>query len=272
MDDVLKEELGVMYVGIPGFYNTFFGGMADLERAAKAIYEKCTEGTNPLFSEGWTGWPQDANEKAVLGWLAELIENFAVWAEEFRPTPAHRRRPLAQPHKPIEGSTGERKLDVGFVDNPKAGKETQCNWTHILVPGELKSNPSNDIASKAWLDIGRYARKVLAAQHTRRFVLGFTICGPLIRLWEFDRLGGIASEQFDINKEGLQFVSIILGFLWMNEEELGFDPTILTEEGQQVIKIERGPNRDFRHRCVDEVYTLYCRSRNNLLESPLQGR
>ena len=49
-----------------------------------------------------------------------------------------------------------------------------------------------------------------------------------MRVWEFDRLGGIASEQFDINEDGLQFVSTILGFLWMNEEELGFDPTIMT--------------------------------------------
>jgi len=46
------------------------------------------------------------------------------------------------------------------------------------------------IASKAWLDLGTYAREVLATQDTRRFVLGFTLCGLLMRIWEFDRLGG----------------------------------------------------------------------------------
>lgn len=239
VDDVLKEELGVMYVGIPGFHNAFFGRVAGLDTASTAVFNKCTEGTNPLFCEGWTGWPQDANEQAVLSWLAELIDTFTVFAEEYRPMAAIRRRPLAQPHKPIEGSTGERKLDVGFVNNPEAGKETRCNWRRILVPGELKSNPTNDIASKAWLDIGRYAREVLAAQDTRRFVLGFTICGSLMRVWEFDRLGGIASEQFDINKDGLQLVSTILGFLWMDEEMLGFDPTVLTVQGQKLINFER---------------------------------
>ena len=50
-----------------------------------------------------------------------------------------------------------------------------------------------------------------------------------MRIWEFDRLGGIASGQFNINQDGLQFVSTILGFLWMNKEQLGFDPTITTE-------------------------------------------
>jgi hypothetical protein len=58
-------------------------------------------------------------------------------------------------------------------------------------------------------------------------------------VWEFDRLGGIASEQFDINEDGLQFVSTILGFLWMNEEELGFDPTIMTANDQWFIEIGR---------------------------------
>lgn len=38
-----------------------------------------------------------------------------------------------------------------------------------------------------------------------------------MQLWDFDRLGGIASSRFDINQDGLQFVSAVLGFLWMNE-------------------------------------------------------
>src|SRR3954454_15152844 len=71
-----------------------------------------------------------------------------------------------------------------------------------------------------------YAREVLTAQDTRRFVIGFTLCGSIMRLWEFDRLGGIASSSFDINTQGLQFVSAMLGYLWMNNEQLGFDPTI----------------------------------------------
>jgi len=106
------------------------------------------------------------------------------------------------------------------------------------VPGELKSNSSADTAAKAWLDLGRYAREVLAAQDTRRFVLGFIVCGSLMRVWEFDRLGAIASERFDINQDGLRFVTTILGFLWMNEEQLGFDPIIITEDGRRFIEIE----------------------------------
>jgi len=240
-----------MYVGLPRFYETFFGRVADLGTASEAVFEKCKEGSEPLFSDGWSGWPEDANQDHVLSWFSELSEKLATFAEDYRSIPTHRRRPLAQPNKPIQGSTADRKLDVGFVDDPKAGKDSKCHWSHILVPGELKSNPAADKASKAWLDIGTYAREVLAAQDTRRFVLGFTICGSLMRVWEFDRLGGLASERFDINEDGSRFVFTVLGFLWMNEEELGFDPTFTAANGQRFIEIERNGSKE--RLIIDEV-------------------
>ncbi|RYP42430.1 hypothetical protein DL768_010339 [Monosporascus sp. mg162] len=215
VDKVLRSELGPLYVGLPRFRETFFGSVTGLETASKAVFKKYLEGSDPLFKEGWRGWPQDANQDDVLSWFADLSDKLAKLAKGCcSSAPTHRRRPLAQPNKPIQGSTGE-------------------------LPGKLKSNPSADTASKAWLDLRRYAREVLAAEDTRRFVLGFTICRSLIRIWKFDRLGGIASEQFDINKDGLQFVSTLLGFLWINKEELGFDPTVITNGGRRYIEIER---------------------------------
>lgn len=239
VDAVLKEELGPMYVGLRGFHETFFGGVTGLETASEAVFKKCVEGSNPLYRDGWSGWPEDANQGDVLSCFAGLSEKLGRLAEDYKLMSTRQRRPLARPNDPIDGSIAKRKMDVGFVNDPEARKDSRCHWSQILVPGELKSNRSADKASEAWLDLGRYAREVLAAQDTRRFVLGFTICGSLMRIWEFDRLGGIASEQFDINEDGLQFVSTILGFLWMNEEELGFDPTIITANGQQYIDIER---------------------------------
>ncbi|KAH8654798.1 hypothetical protein BGZ61DRAFT_541236 [Ilyonectria robusta] len=58
-------------------------------------------------------------------------------------------------------------------------------------------------------------------------------------VWAFGWLGGIASEEFDINKNGLQFVFMILEFLWMNEEQLGFDATITTANKERFIEIKR---------------------------------
>jgi hypothetical protein len=99
------------------------------------------------------------------------------------------------------------------------------------VAGVLKSNLDVDKASIVWIDLATYARGVLAADDTR-FVLAFPLCGSYIRVWEFDRLGGIASKQFDINKDGgLQFVTIMLGFLWMNGKGLEFDQYVSEKMG-----------------------------------------
>ncbi len=156
-----------------------------------------------------------------MKWFAELVENLESLAEEYKSTPTAHRKLLGEPDLPMQGSTRDRKMDVGIVEGPAAGTNGRYHWSQILVPGELKSNPSADIHSKARLDLGRYAREVLAAQDTRRYVLGFTLCGSLMRIWLFDRLGGIASEQFDIHDDALQFISTTLGF----------DPTILTVNG-----------------------------------------
>ncbi|KAI0903609.1 hypothetical protein F4823DRAFT_267708 [Ustulina deusta] len=250
---VLKKEFGPLYVGLRNFHDTFFRSVAGLETASGAAFEKCIEGSNPLFraEEGWKGWPEDADQDRVLGWLADLSDKLAAFAENHMSIPSRQRRLLAKPNKHIDGSIGRRKMAVGFVNEPKAGKDSRCHWSQILVPGELKTNRSADIASESWLDLGRYAREVLAAQDTRRFVLGFTICGSFMRVWEFDRLGGIASEPFNMNEDGLLFVSTILGFLWMSEEELGFDPTIRTANGQRFIEIER--NGSTERLVIDKV-------------------
>ncbi|KAI9782684.1 MAG: hypothetical protein M1839_004671 [Geoglossum umbratile] len=52
VDGVLKLELGPLYVGLRHFRETFFGGVAGLETASEAVFKKCVEGSNPLFTEG----------------------------------------------------------------------------------------------------------------------------------------------------------------------------------------------------------------------------
>ncbi|EDN03054.1 predicted protein [Histoplasma mississippiense (nom. inval.)] len=214
VDFVLKEELGEIHVDIPGFFDAYFGNIPQLTATSQAVLEGCKRGDNPLYTE--------AQEPS---WKID-------------------RRPLAQPSQPLQGSIAERKLDIGFVDDLTATEDSRCRWSQILVPGELKNDLKYDRKSGAWFDLGRYSREVLSAQDTRRFVLGFTLCGPFLRLWNFDRLGGIASEEFNINQDGLQFVSVVLGFLLMSREQLGFDPTIVTTGTERYIEIEKDGTKE----------------------------
>lgn len=240
MDSAIKDELdSIIYIDIKDFHKALFGEVEGLETAAATVFMKCQKGVDLLYTEelGWRDWPRDAKERDVLKWFAKLIEFFRDATEEVASASKPRRRPLAQPDRALLGSKADRKLDVGFVNDPRADQDSICHWSKMLVPGELKIDSAADGQSTTWLDFGRYTRKVLIAQDTRRFVLGFTLCGSIMRLWEFDRLGRIVSSPLDINKEGLRFVSAILGFLWMSEEQLGFDPTIVETNGKRYIDI-----------------------------------
>ena len=52
IDDVLKEELGPFYMGIPGLYKVFFRGVEGLKEVSTAVFKKCKEGDNLLYAEG----------------------------------------------------------------------------------------------------------------------------------------------------------------------------------------------------------------------------
>ncbi|KAL4784889.1 hypothetical protein BJX76DRAFT_197301 [Aspergillus varians] len=242
VDNVLKEELGSIYIGVPGFHDAYFGQIEGLEDAGAAVLRRCKEGNSPMFDEGngWRDWPESAKEKEVLDWLSKVINEIRDLAtdEHFTITSDH--TVLAHPDQPLQGSTAGRKLDIGLVCNSDGKDHTQYHWSDVLILGELKSNPTADTTSTTWRDLGRYAREVLTAQDTRRFVLGFTLCGPNMRLWEFDRVGAIASSSFNVNKDGFQFVSTVLGFLQMNDKQLGYDPSIMsTSDGKRFINIIR---------------------------------
>ena len=59
MDNVLKEELGSLYIGISGLYKAFFKGVEGFKEVSAIIFKKCKEGDNPLYIKGgWHNWPK----------------------------------------------------------------------------------------------------------------------------------------------------------------------------------------------------------------------
>jgi len=266
VDPILKNELeSNLIINHSELFDAFFGEIPRLSEMAAAVLERCKEAGTQLYKEdvGWIEWPEDCEESRVLNWLRQHINHFTQFADEQGFQPPTRRRCFTTPHKPIPGSISKRKLDVGIMYNRRnetlaskaapgdANDDLPGNWSDILVPGELKSNPLEDTRSSTWFDLCRYAREMVSAQDTRRSVIGFTLCGSIMRLWEIDRLGGIASRPFNIHKDGLTFVSAILGFLWMTEKELGFDPTIHKNDSGKYIEIR--PNHQLEQHYLDKV-------------------
>jgi len=51
VDDILKEELGPLYMGISSLYKVFFREVEGLKEASAAVFKKCKEGDNPLYAD-----------------------------------------------------------------------------------------------------------------------------------------------------------------------------------------------------------------------------
>ena len=85
MDNVLKEELGPLYVGIPSLYKAFFRGVEGLKEVSTTVFKKCKEGDNLLYAKGgWRNWPKSVKQDNILKWFNNLIRLFLGFAKEYR--------------------------------------------------------------------------------------------------------------------------------------------------------------------------------------------
>lgn len=143
VDTILKVELGSnLDIEVLRFYEAFFGEIEGLGTAVAAVFMKCQKGNNPLYNKklGWRDWPQSGKEKDVLKWFAELVEFFLNAAKEMTSVSKVHWQLLALSDQALQGSIADRKLEVGFVNDPKATQNFICYWSQIFEVGELKSN------------------------------------------------------------------------------------------------------------------------------------
>lgn len=212
----IQEELRHIYVEVDAFDITYFGCVPELKQASSSIFQQCMESNMPLFSEeeGWRGWPQVTKEDQVREFPEQLVPSLATLAGNYGSSDLRPRRRLdTKPRQTVKGSTGKRLIDIAFVDQREVDVDDRQRWSDIVVPGELKATKQDDRIGSGWNDRGKYVREVFGAQESRRFVLGFSLCGSTMRAWAFDWLSGFSSTAFDINKDGRRFVFFIVGFL-----------------------------------------------------------
>lgn len=88
------------------------------------------------------------------------------------------------------------------------------------------------------LRLCRSAHQVFASQPTRLFLHGFYIRGSLIELWVFDRSGLYCSDLFDIRKDFIQFLSIVLSYQRMTDQNLGRINIIEKDKGGSYIVLD----------------------------------
>ncbi|KAF4457030.1 serine/threonine-protein kinase Sgk2 [Fusarium austroafricanum] len=113
----------------------------------------------------------------------------------------------------------------------------QPRWDHIQVVGQFYHNDSVRYQD-GLLRLCRSAHQVFASQPTRLFLHGFYIRGALIELWVFDRSGLYCSDVFDLRKDFIQFLSFILSYQRMTDQDLGKNNTIETDKGGSYIILD----------------------------------
>jgi len=118
------------------------------------VFDRFQDQNTQLYTKvsGWTEWPPSVKEHLVLELLQELVECFMAWVTECGVQPAASRQIYKGPSTYLDGSPIKRKMDVGVMACHGQSKtdhgmtyKPKCNWAQMLVIGELKSNPIEDI-------------------------------------------------------------------------------------------------------------------------------
>ncbi|KAF6805585.1 serine threonine-protein kinase sgk2 [Colletotrichum sojae] len=123
-------------------------------------------------------------------------------------------------------------MPASYASNSQAG------WDHVQVIGQFYQRDSVDYQD-GLLQLCRYAHQVFASQPTRLFLLGFYTRGALIELWTtFDRSGLYCSDVYDLRKDFIQFVSVILSYQQMTRQALGELGIIETDQGGTYITLD----------------------------------
>lgn len=123
-------------------------------------------------------------------------------------------------------------LLLAIPTSPASDSDTR--WHDVQVVGQFFRS-GNIGYQNGLLRLCRSAHQVFASQPVRLFLHGFYVRGSLIELWVFDRSGLYCSEVFDIRKDFVQFLSIILSYQLMTDEDLGKNSMLQSDQGGSYV-------------------------------------
>ncbi|KAH8115425.1 hypothetical protein DFH11DRAFT_1877157 [Phellopilus nigrolimitatus] len=129
-----------------------------------------------------------------------------------------------------------RKPDVAVLD---AGKEEKgVDWGDIRGCFEVKINNNNNSRAEAHKQIRQHACMIFKNQPGRRFVSSATLLDEQMVFILHDRIGELASEEFNIHEKPEKLVRIVVGFAFCTEKNLGYDPSYYMRDGEIFIRLD----------------------------------
>ncbi len=247
---IIEELVGRVFYNVGGFIERYFKEK-DWSNKARDICEKAMA---QHVERRWSGYPEHSLAKPAL--QGPFFEWFMKFQDSFLSGVG--RRYYTSAHNALRGSEADRQLDIFLAPANVGLLNSKYDWSNVLVIGEHKSNPKEDQYIKTLIQLAGYAREVFGSQPDRRFVPGFTICGSLMRLWVFDRSGAYSSEKFDIHEEPERFITVITGYGFMTDAELGLN-TFIKRDGTGKYIIVRDVRISLEDKPIASTKAIVCR-------------
>ncbi|KAI1932670.1 hypothetical protein LOZ65_000659 [Ophidiomyces ophidiicola] len=222
---VFEDIKGRTHIDVQGFYEKYFEGK-DWTNRARDVYELVKD---RHCAGKWLGLHDSPAQDDVQFWIFQVQNEFLL----------HERRRYYRINRSRELTTGNAPHHIDLIVKQRSGhpSDTTHDWNSVEVIGKLKA--SNKSFKRTLAQLARYAQDVFAYQPTRRYLHAFTICGTFMTPWVFDRSGCYSPGQLNIHEEPQRFISLIVGYLMMNEEELGLDTFIKRNGNHRFIHIHR---------------------------------
>ncbi|KAI1310400.1 FunK1 protein kinase [Xylaria venustula] len=130
----------------------------------------------------------------------------------------------------LDGARGSWQIPSAEFSFPSAD-----GGTPLLLATPISPAPDSEIQ---WDQCS--SCRVVPPQPTRLFLHGFYILDFSTELWVFDRSGLYCSNVFDVQKDFIQFLSIILTYPRMTDEEIGMCSNFTTDEGGSYVGFDNG--------------------------------
>ncbi|RXW23299.1 hypothetical protein EST38_g2556 [Candolleomyces aberdarensis] len=101
---------------------------------------------------------------------------------------------------------------------------------------EMKVEKSNVSATAQGLQVAVYVRQIFIHQPNRRYVRALVLTETNLRLFHFDRSGGLYTPYINIHQDPYTFVRLVVGLNSLDESVLGFDMSIQwkIEDGRKI--------------------------------------
>lgn len=225
MDDqeILDNIDGRMHGPMSGFIKKYFGNFQYVRQDASLEIQA----------------PGGVRSRCVVPSGAPSPGDFLQWFSDYVPREVdgargswHIRRGgnVAPEH---ESANSDANLLLTIPD--LSASNTEIRWEHVQVVGQFYHH-DRICYQDGLLRLCRSAHQVFASQPTRLFLHGLYIRGSLIELWVFDRSGLYCSDIFDVRKDFIQFLSTILSYQRMTDQDLGKFTMIETDkDGSYII-------------------------------------